>query len=153
MSVAKKAVDSTIRKILSYTAEIILSIILLIIICLPLVFVVPMWLQHVLLGVPRGSLLLDPVALFGLDGAFWITSLLGLISIGLGFLFVSRSESRVAEGEDKEGMVSDEEIVDAVLEEIEEEEEGIEDELEEEEEEEEVDIEDDEEIEDSDSDD
>jgi hypothetical protein len=146
--VAKKAVDSTIRKILSYTAEIILSIILLIIICLPLVFVVPMWLQHVLLGVPRGSLLLDPVALFGLDGAFWVTSLLGLISVGLGFLFVSRSESRVAEGEDKEGMVTDEEIVDAVLEEIEEEEEGIE-----EEEEEEVDIEDDEEIEDSESDD
>jgi hypothetical protein len=148
LSVAKKAVDSTIRKILSYTAEIILSIILLIIICLPLVFVVPMWLQHVLLGVPRGSLLLDPVALFGLDGAFWVTSLLGLISVGLGFLFVSRSESRVAEGEDKEGMVTDEEIVDAVLEEIEEEEEGIE-----EEEEEEVDIEDDEEIEDSESDD
>jgi hypothetical protein len=137
LSVAKKAVDSTIRKILSYTAEIVLSIILLIIICLPLVFVVPMWLEHVLLGVPRGSLLLDPVVLLGLDGTFWVTSLLGLISIALGFLFVRRTESRFAEAEEE--MVSDEEIVDSVLEEIEEEEEGIEEELEEEEEEEEDD--------------
>jgi len=88
--VAKKAVDSTIRRILKYTAEIILSIILLVIICIPLGFVVPMWLQAFLLGRPRTQLALDPVRWFGLDGAIWLTILLGLVSFVLGYVFILR---------------------------------------------------------------
>ena len=129
MSVAKKAVDSTLRKILNYTAEIIFSIILLVIICLPLAFVVPMWIQHIVLGAPRTSLLLDPVIFFGLDGAFWITLLLGLVSFSIGYLFISRSKpgSEIDEDEAYEDEIDDEEL------DLEEDEEDIEDELDKEE--------------------
>ena len=106
---AKRAVDSTLKRILNYTAEIIISIILLIIICLPLLFAVPMWLQHILLGVPRANLFIDPISLFGLDGAFWVTSLLGLVSLAVGFLFVSRGESGFAEARGERETESDDE--------------------------------------------
>ena len=69
LSVAKKAVDSTLRRILNYTAEIIMSIILLVLICIPLAFVIPMWFQTIGLGIPRTELALDPVQWFGTDSA------------------------------------------------------------------------------------
>ena len=65
MSAAKKAVDSTLRKILIYTAEIIMSIILLVVICIPLVFGVPIWFQTVVFGAARSELVINPVAWFG----------------------------------------------------------------------------------------
>ena len=88
LSVAKKAVDSTVRRILNYTAEIIMSIILLVIICIPLVFVIPMWFQNIALGIPRTELALDPVHLVGLDGALWLTLLLGLVSFAIAYGYI-----------------------------------------------------------------
>jgi hypothetical protein len=132
LSVAKKAVDSTFRKILNYTTEIIASIFLLVIICIPLVFVVPMWLQYIALGRPRAELVLDPVHLFGFGGAFWLTLLLGLVSFVLGYLFILRMKPGiVSEVEQEDEEEPDEEY--EVAEEEEEEEEETEPEVEEEE--------------------
>lgn len=88
MSKAKNAIDSTFRRILAYTYEIILSAIILVIICLPLVFTVPMWVQHVLLGTPLSGLLVNPNAWFGSGGTFWITIFLGIVAIVLGYVMV-----------------------------------------------------------------
>ena len=136
LSVAKKAVDSTLRRILNYTAEIILSIILLVIICIPLVFVIPMWFQHIALGLPRPELALDPVHWFGLDGAVWLTLLIGLVSFAIGYAFILRLKpGTIAEDEpEEEKPEPDEEELDE--EEIEEELEEEVEELAEEEEEE-----------------
>jgi hypothetical protein len=132
LSVAKKAVDSTFRKILNYTTEIIASILLLVIICIPLVFVVPMWLQHIVLGIPRAELALDPIHLLGFGGAFWLTLLLGLVSFALGYLFILRMKPGiVSEDEQEDEEEPDEEY--EVAEEEEEEEEEAEPEVEEEE--------------------
>jgi len=90
LSGARKAVDSTIRRILVYTAEIIASIILLIIICLPLAFVVPMWIQQVAFGTPTAQLFVNPVAWFGPAGAVFITLGLGGVSSMLGYLYITR---------------------------------------------------------------
>ncbi len=49
-----------------------------------------MWLQAFLLGRPRTQLALDPVRWFGLDGAIWLTILLGLVSFVLGYVFILR---------------------------------------------------------------
>ncbi|MHA2022899.1 MAG: hypothetical protein ACTSWQ_04480, partial [Candidatus Thorarchaeota archaeon] len=70
---AKKAVDSTFRRILSYTAEIIISIILLVTICIPLAFTIPMWFEHVFFDVPRTELAINPANWWGLDGTLWVT--------------------------------------------------------------------------------
>jgi len=88
LSKAKNAIDSTFRRILAYTYEIILSAIILVIICLPLAFTVPMWIQHVLLGTPLPDLLVNPNAWFGSGGAFWITIFLGIVAIALGYIMV-----------------------------------------------------------------
>ena len=96
MSVAKKAVDSTLRRILSYTAEIIISIILLVVICIPLIFVIPMWFQFVVLGAPRTGLALDPLVWFGLDGAFFLTLLLGFISFAAAYVYILKMKPGVA---------------------------------------------------------
>ena len=88
LSVAKKAVDSTLRRILNYTAEIIMSIILLVLICIPLAFVIPMWFQTIGLGIPRTELALDPVQWIGTDGAAWLTILLGLVSFALAYAYI-----------------------------------------------------------------
>ncbi len=118
MSVAKKAVDSTIRRILNYTTEIILSIILLIIICIPLGFVAPMWLQAFLLGRPRTQLALDPVRWFGLDGATWLTILLGLVSFVLGYVFILKLKPGItAEAVDQE--IQEEDVEEEEVEELE----------------------------------
>ncbi|MFW9800166.1 MAG: hypothetical protein ACFFD9_07015 [Candidatus Thorarchaeota archaeon] len=108
MSGARKAVDSTLRRILIYTAEIIMSVVLLIVICLPLVFSIPMWLQTVALGVSRSELFLDPVAMLGTSGALLVTLLLSGLSVVVGYLYVSRlapsatSDEEVAEEEEEE---------------------------------------------------
>jgi hypothetical protein len=85
---AKKAVDSTLRRILNYTAEIMISIILLVTICIPLAFTIPMWFQHVLFDVPRTELAINPANWWGLDGTLWVTLLLALVSLGLGYLYI-----------------------------------------------------------------
>ncbi|MFX1368078.1 MAG: hypothetical protein ACFFAY_05720 [Promethearchaeota archaeon] len=90
MSGARKAVESTARKILVYTAEIIMSIILLVIICLPLAFTIPMWLQTIGLGLPRASVILDPIAMFGMEGAFAATLALTIASFLIGYFYIYR---------------------------------------------------------------
>jgi TRAP-type C4-dicarboxylate transport system permease small subunit len=135
LSVAKKAVDSTLRRILNYTAEIILSIILLVIICIPLAFVIPMWFQHIALGLPRPELALDPVHWFGLDGAVWLTLLLGFVSFVIGYAFILRLKPGTTaedEPEEEEPEPEKEELEEEIEEEIEEEVEELSEEEEEE---------------------
>lgn len=88
MTMAKKAVDSTLKRILNYTAEIIMSIILLVTICIPLAFTIPMWFQHVIFDVPRPELTINPAAWFGLDGTLWITLGLALVSVFIAYLYI-----------------------------------------------------------------
>ena len=107
LSVAKKAVDSTLRRILNYTAEIIMSIILLVIICIPLAFVVPMWFQTILLGRPRTNVALDPVRWFCLDGATWLTLLLGLVSFALGYVYILRLKPGITSEDFDEELVEE----------------------------------------------
>lgn len=133
LSVAKKAVESTARKILVYTAEIIMSIILLVIICLPLVFTIPVWIQTIGLGASRATALLDPVAMFGAEGAFAVTLALTIVSVLIGYAYVYKltPESDSEEEEDEEG--EEVEAEDEAEEVTEEEEPEEEDEVEEEE--------------------
>ena len=121
LSVARKAVDSTLRRILNYTAEIIASIFLLVIICIPLAFVIPMWFQHIVLGVPRTELALDPVHFVGLGGAFWLTLLLGVVSFVIGYAFILRMKPGiVVEDEpDEEDEEEEEDVEEPEEEEIE----------------------------------
>ncbi|MFX0045868.1 MAG: hypothetical protein ACFE8Z_08475 [Candidatus Hermodarchaeota archaeon] len=114
MSGARKAVDSTFRRILIYTAEIIMSVILLVVVCVPLVFAIPTWLQTVLLGVPKPDVLLNAVTLFGQTGAFVVTLGLTGLSVLLGYLLLSRLTPKAT---------SDEEEVEEEVEDLEEEEE------------------------------
>ncbi|MHA2140442.1 MAG: hypothetical protein ACXADC_08850 [Candidatus Thorarchaeota archaeon] len=102
MSAAKKAVDSTFRKILVYTAEIIMSIILLIVICIPLAFGIPIWFQTVVFGAVRSELVINPAVWFGAGGAFWVTLLLSLASIFLGYIYVYRLVPSGTEEDDEE---------------------------------------------------
>jgi hypothetical protein len=88
VSKARNAIDSTFRRILSYTAEIIMSIILLVIICIPLAFTIPVWFQYILLDTPRTEFTINLVAWFGYDGAFLITLLLGLVSFSLSYVYI-----------------------------------------------------------------
>jgi hypothetical protein len=77
---AKKVVDSTFRKILTYTAEIILSIVLLVMICIPLAFAVPGWIQYAIFDTAKEDLLINPVLVFGIDGTFAIIMGLAVFS-------------------------------------------------------------------------
>ncbi len=88
MSIAKKAVDSTLKRILKYTAEIIASIFLLILISLPLAFVVPMWIQRVVLGTPANELFVNPAAWFGSAMYVLIVVGLGAVSFIFGYPFL-----------------------------------------------------------------
>ncbi|NWF97238.1 MAG: hypothetical protein HXY34_13960 [Candidatus Thorarchaeota archaeon] len=106
MAVARKAVESTLKRILRYTAEITLSIVLLVMVCLPLVFVVPMWIQQFGLGTSPSSLLVNPVAWFGTAGAVVITVLLTILSVVLGYATLSKmsappggARAEIVEGE------------------------------------------------------
>ncbi|MHA1588792.1 MAG: hypothetical protein ACTSV9_08485 [Candidatus Thorarchaeota archaeon] len=109
MSKAKNAIDSTFRRILAYTYEIILSAIILVIICLPLVFTVPMWVQHVLLDTPLSDLLVNPNAWFGSGGAFWITIFLGIVAIVLGYVMVLKLSPGGEEAEEVDSKALEEE--------------------------------------------
>lgn len=122
LSVAKKAVDSTLRRILNYTAEIIISIILLVIICIPLAFVIPMWFQNIALGLPRTELALDPVHWFGLDGAVWFTLLLGLVSFAIGYAYILKMKpGTITEDEPEEEEPEEEDEEESEIDEEEEE--------------------------------
>jgi hypothetical protein len=88
MSVAKKAVDSVLKRILIYTAEIIASIVLLVIISLPMVFMIPMWIQIVLLHTPVANLAVNPIVWFGSAGSFALTIGLGIVSFVLGYPYL-----------------------------------------------------------------
>jgi len=105
---AKKAVDSTLKRILNYTAEIIMSIILLVTICIPLAFTIPMWFQHVIFGVPRPELTINPAAWFGLDGTLWITLGLALVSVFIAYLYILKLKPGVTSDSVKDD--SDEEV-------------------------------------------
>ena len=109
MSVAKKAVDSTIRKILVYTFEIIAAIILMVLICVPLVFSIPMWFQWVLFGTAPSEMLLNPAIMFGAGGAVWVIVFLGLVSFILAYPYLMRiSSSGESDDELEEKKESDE---------------------------------------------
>ncbi|MHA2004899.1 MAG: hypothetical protein ACW975_09460 [Candidatus Thorarchaeota archaeon] len=110
MSTARKAVDSTLRRILIYTAEIIMSIILLVVICIPLAFGLPIWFQTVVFGAARSELVVNPVAWFGVGGAFWVTLLLSLVSIFIGYVYVYRLvPSTDSDEEEEEELPAEEE--------------------------------------------
>jgi hypothetical protein len=94
MSTTKKAAGSTVKRGFMYVADITMSIVLLVIICLPFAFVVPMWIQYVLLRTPTPGLALNPIALFGFIGAVAATLLLAATSIALGYVYVIRTKPR-----------------------------------------------------------
>jgi hypothetical protein len=110
VSKAKRAFESTFRQILNYTAEIIMSIILLIIICIPLAMTIPMWFQYVLFGTPSTELSINPIAWFGVEGAFWITIALGLVSFFLGYFYLLKLKPGVISTKDEEAVVEESEI-------------------------------------------
>ncbi|MCK5266451.1 MAG: hypothetical protein KAR03_12650 [Candidatus Thorarchaeota archaeon] len=123
---AKKAVDSTLKRILNYTAEIIMSIILLVTICIPLAFTIPMWFQHVIFDVPRPELSINPAAWFGLDGTLWITLGLALVSVFIAYLYILKLKPGVTsdsvkdetDEEVEEKDVADEETEDSAAEDL-----------------------------------
>ena len=123
MSIAKKAVDSTVKKILVYTAEIIASFILLVIICLPLAFTIPMWVQKVFLGSASADYLINPVAWFGVAGAVGATILLAIPSLIFGYLTITKMIDSSSDSDDEDD--SDDEV-ETVEEEDEPEEEEVE---------------------------
>ncbi|MFX0053698.1 MAG: hypothetical protein ACFFAX_13850 [Promethearchaeota archaeon] len=127
MSTARKAVDSTLRRILIYTAEIIMSIILLVVICIPLAFGLPIWFQSVVLGAAGNELVINPIAWFGTAGAFWVTLALSLVSVFIGYFYVNRLIPSADTGEEEEEEEEEEEFDEA---EPEEEEDADEDEAE-----------------------
>ena len=106
---AKKAVDSTFRRILNYTAEIIISIILLVTICIPLAFTIPMWFEHVFFDVPRTELAINPANWWGLDGTLWVTLFLGLVSLTIGYLYIIKMNPGVASDKVEDDDDDDEE--------------------------------------------
>ncbi len=74
---------------------------------MPLIFAIPMWFQHVLFGVSRPSLTINPVEWFGQDGAVWITLLLGLFSYGIGYFYILKMKPGiVSEDVEEEGDLS-----------------------------------------------
>ncbi len=118
MTIAKKAVDSTLKKILLHTAEIFASAILLVIICLPLVFVIPMWLQQIGLGTPVSGLLVNPVAWLGIAGALAVTMMIALVSGVLGYAYVSvmtKSRKKASEAVEEETPETEEESLEEEL--------------------------------------
>jgi len=119
VTMAKKAVDSTLKRILNYTAEIIMSIILLVTICIPLAFTIPMWFQHVIFDVPRPDLTINPAAWFGLDGTLWITLGLALVSLVIAYLYIIKLKPGVTSDSVKDESDDVKEVDEAVDEETE----------------------------------
>ncbi len=89
MAIAKKAVDSTIKRILIHTAEIVFSIVLLIEISLPVIFAAPVWMEQVVLGIPYESAIYKPIAWFGVNFTIVIILALTIFSLALGYTSVS----------------------------------------------------------------
>jgi hypothetical protein len=118
VSATRKAINSTFRKILNYTAEIIMSIFLIVVICIPLVFALPMWFQHILTGVPRDQLSINLVAWFGYDGTFWLTMFLGLISFSVGYAYIMKIKPGVTTSVEDESAVESRKPVEEEIEEI-----------------------------------
>ena len=93
-----------------------MSIILLVIICLPLAFTIPVWLQTIGLGAPRAGAFLDPLAMFGAEGAFAATLILTIVSVLLGYFYVyklipgSESEDEEEDETEEEPEEEDEEV-------------------------------------------
>jgi TRAP-type C4-dicarboxylate transport system permease small subunit len=118
VSATKNAINSTFRKILNYTAEIIMSVFLLIIICIPLVFTIPMWLQFMLTNVPIDQLPINPVEWFGYEGTFWLTLFLGLISSSVGYAYIIKIKPGVTTSAEEEPAAEIREPVEKRVEEI-----------------------------------
>lgn len=102
MAMAKKAVDSTIKRILIHTAEIMLSIVLLIEIFLPVIFVAPVWIEQVVFGTPSGSAIFNPIAWFGVNGTIVVLLALALVSMLIGYgsisvMYKSKSDTKTTE--------------------------------------------------------
>ena len=112
LSIAKKAVDSTIKRILVYTAEIVAAFILLVIICIPLIFTIPMWIQNVVFGSTSAEYLINPVAWFGMAGAVGITLLLAIPSLVLGYITVAKMGTGVDSDDDEETPEADQPEID-----------------------------------------
>lgn len=104
--------------VLNYTAEIIMSIVLLLIICIPLIFTIPMWFQHIIAGTPLNQLSINLIEWFGYDGTFWLTLLLGLISFSIGYVYILKMKPGEVSAVPKESVEDMTEIFeneDAVL--------------------------------------
>lgn len=104
---AKKAVDSTFKKILTYTTEIIGSIILLVVICIPMAAAVPSWIQHVLFGTPTSEVLINPVAFFGVDGTVLFTIGLAVVAFILGYPMTMKLLPGIAEEKTSDEIETD----------------------------------------------
>jgi energy-converting hydrogenase Eha subunit A len=99
MSDTLSRVKESVKRILMYTAEIIASIILLVLVSLPLVFVVPMWIESVVFGTPIGDLAINPVQWFGAHLTFWIEVGLALFSFLLLQAYLVRIDTEEANNE------------------------------------------------------
>ena len=103
-----------------------MSIILLVVICIPLAFGVPIWFQSVVFGVARNELVINPVAWFGTGGAFLVTLLLSLVSVFIGYFYVTRLLPSAEIDEEEEEEEDEEEFEQAEIAVEEEEEEELE---------------------------
>ncbi|MGV9168498.1 MAG: hypothetical protein ACOC38_00985 [Promethearchaeia archaeon] len=72
MSETLSKIKESFKRVLVYTAEILASMILLLLVSLPLSFIVPMWIQSVVFGTAFGDLTINPIKLFGAHLTFWI---------------------------------------------------------------------------------
>ena len=94
-----------------------------------------MWFEHVFFNVPRTELTINPANWWGLDGTLWVTLLLGLVSLTIGYLYIIKlkpgdtsvkkevesDDDEDAEEEDSEELVDDvpaEEVVEEAAEDI-----------------------------------
>ncbi|RDE13939.1 MAG: hypothetical protein C4K47_05040 [Candidatus Thorarchaeota archaeon] len=109
MSTPKKSAAGTGSRVVTELADIIMSIVLLLIICLPLVFVVPMWIQYTLLRVPASNLALNPLSLFGYLGAVAVMLGLSAASILIGYVYVIKTKPKTVPREKKKAMAAMEE--------------------------------------------
>jgi hypothetical protein len=100
MSTAKKSADGAGKRIVLDVADVLTSIVLLVMICVPLAFVIPMWIQYVLLRTPASSLELNPIVGFGFLGALGATLALAAASVLIGYVFLMRMKPK-AEPQDE----------------------------------------------------
>lgn len=101
MSTAKKSANSPGRRIVVDLADVFTSIVLLVIISVPLIFVVPMWIEYVLLRIPASALRLNPIVHFGYLGAFEVTLALAAASVVIGYLFLIRAKPKAGARDEK----------------------------------------------------